>query len=370
MRSVHFSCGVASGDRVLEQVRERAVPEVVQERRGEGLARAFGGDSLRLRQRAVDRAQPREQELHHERRSDGVREARVLGPRKCERGHPELPDPPQPLQLGRVDEQLDDALLVALEGDEAVHGITKNHDRAPRPSLPRGRRRTTRAPRRGPGARRGRLARRRTRPRAGGPLGVPRDAKRPVGAVRADRRPTPAARAGSCSSTRTDAPRRSTEQPISALPADGRCASRPLRRGARALLHEQRQRRPGAAAPAPLRWQAATRRPGRSAARAPARSRRSCRCPRTDRPPGPPAATRTPRSGRARARGFCVGYPVRSAADVCRSGATSVHSASTRRSRHQRPAASFTRKYFTYTLPLAVRCTRPSFSRRAMDSSV
>ena len=62
----------------------------------------------------------------------------------------------------------------------------------------------------------------------------------------------------------------------------------------------------------------------------------------TTRPPGGDAHAMT-RSRRD--RGFCVGNPVRSAGGAWRSGATSVHSASTRRSRHHSPSASFTRKY-------------------------
>ena len=109
------------GDGVLEQVRERTVPDVVEERRRERVARALLVTRCQNGSAAVDRAEPREQELHHERRADGVGEARVLRPGKRERRHAELPHAAQALHLGRVDEQLDDPLLVRLERHEAVH---------------------------------------------------------------------------------------------------------------------------------------------------------------------------------------------------------------------------------------------------------
>ena len=75
----------------------------------------------------MDRAQPREEQLHHERRAERVREAGVLGTRERDRRHAELAHPPQALHLGGVEEPLDDALLVALERDQTVDGIPEDH---------------------------------------------------------------------------------------------------------------------------------------------------------------------------------------------------------------------------------------------------
>ena len=72
-------------------------------------------------------AEAREEELHHERRADRVREARVLGPWKGERGDSELPYTPKPLHLRRVDEAWRDDLFFRLEGNETMNGITQNH---------------------------------------------------------------------------------------------------------------------------------------------------------------------------------------------------------------------------------------------------
>ena len=123
-------------------------------------------------------AEAREEQLHHVRRADRVREARVLGAGKRERRDAELPDAAEALHLRRVHEARDDALLVGLERDEAVHGVAEDHARA---SAICGRRRAPSSP---PDAHRetrtgrastdvaSRGARR--RPRAGRALGVPR----------------------------------------------------------------------------------------------------------------------------------------------------------------------------------------------------
>ena len=88
----------------------------------------------------------------------------------------------------------------------------------------------------------------------------------------------------------------------------------------------------------------------------------------TTRPPsGRRAGDRSDRAARAAS---AWETPCALPARAWRSGGTSVQSASTRRSRQCVPSAFFTRKYFTYTCPLAVRCTRPSASSRAIDSSV
>jgi hypothetical protein len=108
---------------MLEEVRQRAVPDVVQERGRESLARTVARDPLRLGQAAADRAQAREQELHDEGGAESVGEARVLRTGESKRGHPELPYATKALHLGGVDQSLDNALLVSLERDEPMDGV-------------------------------------------------------------------------------------------------------------------------------------------------------------------------------------------------------------------------------------------------------
>src|SRR4051812_34935163 len=102
----------------------------MKERRCQRVARAIARDLMPKRKVSMDRAEAREEQLHHERRTDGVREARVLRPRKCERRHSELTHATKPLKLRRIHERLHDALFFRLERDEAMHRITENHARA------------------------------------------------------------------------------------------------------------------------------------------------------------------------------------------------------------------------------------------------
>src|SRR5207249_1438967 len=67
-----------AGDRVLEQMREWTVTDVVEERGGQRVLRAIGRDLLPERELAVDAAETREQELHDVRGADRVSEPRVL----------------------------------------------------------------------------------------------------------------------------------------------------------------------------------------------------------------------------------------------------------------------------------------------------
>src|SRR5580658_9408628 len=99
----------------------------MKERGGERVARGPRRDPLPEGELSVDRAQPLEEKLHHERRSDRVREPSVLGAGKGHRGDPELADAPEALDLPRVEEQIDDALLFRFERDETVHRIAKDH---------------------------------------------------------------------------------------------------------------------------------------------------------------------------------------------------------------------------------------------------
>src|SRR5258708_30910612 len=103
------------------------MPDVVKERRGKRIARAVARHLMPKRQLSMNRTKSREKKLHHERRAERMREPRVLGPWKCERRHPELPNTAKALHFGRVDERLDDALFVGLECHEPMNRIPQNH---------------------------------------------------------------------------------------------------------------------------------------------------------------------------------------------------------------------------------------------------
>jgi hypothetical protein len=115
------------GDGVLEQVGEGPVPHVVQERRSQRITRPAGRDLLPERQVVMNGAKPCEEQLHDERGAERVRESGVLGPGEGHGSDAELSNATEPLELGRRQEQLDDVLLLGLEGDEAVDGVSQDH---------------------------------------------------------------------------------------------------------------------------------------------------------------------------------------------------------------------------------------------------
>jgi hypothetical protein len=113
--------------RLLEEVRERPVPDVMEERGGQRVPRSLARDPLPKWEIAVDLAEAREEELHHVGGADRVGEARVLGARKGERREAELPDPAEALDLRGGEEAREDLLLIALERDESVDRVSENH---------------------------------------------------------------------------------------------------------------------------------------------------------------------------------------------------------------------------------------------------
>src|SRR5438128_954976 len=90
---------------------------------GSPFAPSIARDLLPEREVAVDLTEAREQELHHVRRADRVRESRVLRAGERIRRDAELTDATQALQLRRVHEARDDRLFFRLERHEAVHGV-------------------------------------------------------------------------------------------------------------------------------------------------------------------------------------------------------------------------------------------------------
>ena len=129
MRTVQSSWRCARGQDLLEEMRERPVAEVVEQRRGERFACALRRDALPERKLVLNVSQARDEALHHERRADGVRKSRVVRARVGERREAELANAPEPLNLRRLEQANDDRLLCRLEGDEPVDRIAKNHGR-------------------------------------------------------------------------------------------------------------------------------------------------------------------------------------------------------------------------------------------------
>ena len=114
--------------RLLEQVRKRTVPEVVEERGGERFARPLGGDALPEREaRRESRAAVRMKRVITMRDADGVREARVIGARVGERCEARAGGRGAGAAPRRSRAARHDGSLVRFERNQAVDGITQDH---------------------------------------------------------------------------------------------------------------------------------------------------------------------------------------------------------------------------------------------------
>jgi len=102
---------------VLQRVRVRPVADVVQERRRECRGVFFRADGRALFRETLERV------LHECHRPERMHEARVLGPRKDEVSYAELPDPPETLHFGRLN-QVEDQVF--RHRDKAVHRIRED----------------------------------------------------------------------------------------------------------------------------------------------------------------------------------------------------------------------------------------------------
>ncbi len=117
------------GHHVLEEVAERAVAEVVQERGGDGLAAGLAVEPELGGELPLDAHDAPQEPGHHVGCADGVSEAGMLGTGEDEGGQPELTHAAKALHLTGREERLDDRLVIALELDEAVDGVPKDHAR-------------------------------------------------------------------------------------------------------------------------------------------------------------------------------------------------------------------------------------------------
>ncbi len=119
--------GFGVGQRGLEHVGGRAVAEIMEQRRGQGVARPLGVQPLPEGQRIVDFSQASGQTLHDVGGAERMGEAGVLGAGVGERGEPELADASQPLDFPRRQEPFDDGFVVGLEGEQAVDRVAQDH---------------------------------------------------------------------------------------------------------------------------------------------------------------------------------------------------------------------------------------------------
>ena len=87
------------GQDLLEEVAEGSVAYVVEQRGRQRVALVLRGEPLLGGQRRLPLAHVGEQADEHVRRAERVREARVLGPWKHQRGEPELAHSTQALHL-------------------------------------------------------------------------------------------------------------------------------------------------------------------------------------------------------------------------------------------------------------------------------
>ncbi len=103
------------------------MPEVVEERRGEGVLGVPRGERVGGAQRRRQGRHAVEEAGHHVGGPDGVGEARMFGAGEGQRRHAEGRHAPQPLGLGRVHQRGDHLFGGPFEGHQPVHRVTKDH---------------------------------------------------------------------------------------------------------------------------------------------------------------------------------------------------------------------------------------------------
>ena len=88
------------------------MPEVVEQRRAQRVARPLRGDALPVGQVAVQAPEPSEQARHDVGSTDRVRKAGVIGSGVREARETELADAPEPLDLAGAKQGGDDGFFV------------------------------------------------------------------------------------------------------------------------------------------------------------------------------------------------------------------------------------------------------------------
>ena len=123
------------GQHLLEQMGERPVTKVVEQRGGEPVAPGFLIQALFGREVVAACVDPALERLHDVSGSDRMGETRVLRTGKHERGEAKLPNSTQTLDFARIQQRLHDPLRQALEGDQTVDRVPQDHE-ATLPSRP------------------------------------------------------------------------------------------------------------------------------------------------------------------------------------------------------------------------------------------
>ncbi len=117
-----------AGHDLLEEMREGAVAEVVEQGRRQGVAARFGVQTHLEGKLVLHRTDALVKPDHHVRGPERVGESRVFGAGEDQGGQPELAHSTQALNLSRRQERLDDALVVVFESHQAMHGVAEDHE--------------------------------------------------------------------------------------------------------------------------------------------------------------------------------------------------------------------------------------------------
>ncbi len=101
--------------------------DVMEQRGCDCVPSALGRQPLPKRKVVVNATQTRHETNHDVRGSNRVGKARVISTRVCQRSQPQLADTPQALHLACFEKLRDQAILLGLESNQAVHGVAQDH---------------------------------------------------------------------------------------------------------------------------------------------------------------------------------------------------------------------------------------------------
>jgi len=111
----------------FEQMRERAVSNVMDQGRSQGVRSVLRGKAIRGTEVCRQGRNPREKACHHVRGPDRVGEAGVFRARKGQGSHTERSDPAQALHFRCIQQRWNDLRLGPFKDHKTVHGVTEDH---------------------------------------------------------------------------------------------------------------------------------------------------------------------------------------------------------------------------------------------------
>ena len=114
------------------------MPHVVQQRSGQRVSGSLRGQALPEGKVLMQFAHARDESGHHEGGAHGVGKARVVCAWVGQARQSELANVAEALHLPRFEQFHQDGLFVRLEGDQAMHGVAKNHRQGDLPPPARG----------------------------------------------------------------------------------------------------------------------------------------------------------------------------------------------------------------------------------------